>query len=81
MSVDILSERLLYITVRIEYTLSDGYSTGYGFFFNYPIGDENLPAIVTNKHVIEGAYKEKFILHKNNENMDNLTNLKLMGWN
>ena len=51
------SEQLAHATVRIETTYQDGTSgTGTGFFFNFT-HDSNriIPAIVTNKHVVEGG--------------------------
>lgn len=61
-----LSEQLMYSTVRIECVLQDGgVSTGTGFFFRFNETEENhTPAIVTNKHVVDGAVKGKFIFTK-----------------
>jgi len=57
------SEQLAYSTVRIEVQLSNGIGTGTGFFFSF-LQDtaSNVPAIVTNKHVVKGALKGKIIL-------------------
>ena len=52
-----LSELLMYSTIRIEVTLKNGgIGTGTGFFFAFcQNGDQCIPAIVTNHHVIENA--------------------------
>ena len=59
-------------TVRIECTLEDGAtSTGTGFFVKFcDKGNSFIPAIVTNKHVIQGAKKGKilFTLSEMNKN-------------
>lgn len=51
------SEQLAYSTVRIECQLRDGStSTGTGYFFRFLEEDNiHIPAIVTNKHVIENS--------------------------
>lgn len=60
-----LSERLTFSTVRIECQLQTGEtSTGTGFFFRFlETGGQHVPAIVTNKHVIEGAVYGRFHLN------------------
>ncbi|PEN69785.1 serine protease [Bacillus toyonensis] len=69
------SEQLMYSTVRIECLSSNGQrSTGTGFFFNFlENGDRFVPAIVTNKHVVEGAMKGLFLMTIADEN-DNPVN-------
>jgi hypothetical protein len=59
------SEQLTYSTVRIESLLRDGTAgVGTGFFFSFlREGNRAVPALVTNKHVIEGALKGRFLLH------------------
>lgn len=58
------SEMLAYTTVRIECTIANGTSTGTGFFYNFcQNGNSFIPAIVTNKHVINGALGGRFHLH------------------
>lgn len=53
-----LSEQMTYGTVRIECEAEDGLSTGTGFFFRFlEHGDNYVPAIVTNKHVVKGAVR------------------------
>jgi hypothetical protein len=67
-----ISEKLSYSTVRIECTFNDGVlGTGTGFFFNFLENKdtkEHVPAIVTNKHVIDGALRGKIIFTKSNQN-------------
>ena len=59
------SEQLTYSTVRIECQLQVGdSSTGTGFFYRFAeSGDSYIPAIVTNKHVVEGTQRGKFHLN------------------
>ncbi len=60
-------EQLSYATVRIECTLADGTtSRGTGFFFRCADDaktGQHIPVIVTNKHVVQGATKGKFLVH------------------
>ena len=58
------AEMLMHTTVRLECTLADGRgSTGTGFFFSYLLDEgRNIPVIVTNRHVIEGAQTGIFVL-------------------
>jgi hypothetical protein len=63
------SEQLTYATVRIECDTANGASTGTGFFFRFhEDGGNFVPAIVTNKHVIQGARRGKFHLHLGDQN-------------
>lgn len=59
------SEQLTYNTVRIEVDYSDGSTgVGTGFFFAFlKTGDHQAPAIVTNKHVVQGSTTGRFRLH------------------
>ncbi|MGI1679914.1 MAG: serine protease [Cellvibrionaceae bacterium] len=59
-----LIDKLAHATVRIECVDSEGnQSSGTGFFFGFlKNGDEVIPAVVTNKHVINGAAKGAFHL-------------------
>lgn len=53
-----MSERLMHSTIRIEVLNEQGavISTGTGFFFSFSLGgNKNIPAIVTNKHVVREA--------------------------
>ena len=64
-----VTEQLAYSTVRIECRLTSGeLSTGSGFFFNF-LQDNNsfIPAIVTNRHVIENASSGSFCLTEAND--------------
>jgi V8-like Glu-specific endopeptidase len=60
MSEQSFADQLLHCTTRIECTLPGNVkSTGSGFFFNFKIGEQNVPTIVTNKHVIANAIQGK----------------------
>jgi len=51
-------ESLAFSTIRIECDTASGQSTGTGFFFRFADkGNEFVPAIVTNKHVIKGSVR------------------------
>lgn len=58
------AEKLAYTTVRLECEHPDGrVSIGTGFFFKCAEnGQEYVPVIITNKHVIKGATKGRFLL-------------------
>lgn len=58
------AEQLAHNTVRIECDLPNGcMSTGTGFFYSLnQKGEQHIPVIITNNHVIEGASKGRFIL-------------------
>ncbi len=57
------AEQLAHSTVRIECDLSDGLATGTGFFYSLNRqADQHVPVIITNKHVVAGAVKGRFIL-------------------
>lgn len=58
------AEQLAHSTVRIECELSGGQlGTGTGFFYALNRRhDFQIPVIITNKHVIQGAFKGRFIL-------------------
>jgi hypothetical protein len=60
------AEKLMHTTVRLECELTgDGVSTGTGFFFAFKVDDgRQIPLIVTNKHVIDGAAFGTFVLTK-----------------
>ncbi|MBK6688333.1 MAG: trypsin-like peptidase domain-containing protein [Deltaproteobacteria bacterium] len=55
---------MAYGTVRLECERADGTkSTGTGFFFHFARkGDGHVPTVITNKHVVEGAKRGKFLL-------------------
>ena len=49
-------ENLIHTTVRIECITPNTISRGTGFIFGFASGpDGNIPFVVTNKHVLEGA--------------------------
>jgi hypothetical protein len=49
-------EQLAFSTIRIECDVPGGVSTGTGFFFRFAnTGTQYVPAIVTNKHVVQGS--------------------------
>lgn len=57
------AEQLAHSTVRIECDLPGGIGTGTGFFYSLDRkGDQHIPVIVTNKHVVQGAKKGRFLL-------------------
>lgn len=62
------AEQLMHTTVRLECELTDGgVSTGTGFFFSFKIDDDTqIPLIVTNRHVVDGAKTGTFVLTKRN---------------
>ncbi|OIQ84472.1 hypothetical protein GALL_336950 [mine drainage metagenome] len=64
------AEQLAHSTVRIECDLlGGGVGTGTGFFYSLDRnGDQHVPVIVTNKHVIAGASKGRFLLTLQDEN-------------
>lgn len=56
-------EKLCFSTVRIETNNVVGNNcSGTGFFFNLIIDENVVPLIVTNKHVVQGMIKGRFIL-------------------
>lgn len=58
-------EQLVHSTVRIECETEQGISSGSGYYFAFFVeGENNVPCIVTNKHVIRGAIRGKFYLSK-----------------
>lgn len=57
------AEQLAHSTVRIECEVPGGIGTGTGFFYSLnKDGDQHVPVIVTNKHVVAGATKGRFLL-------------------
>lgn len=58
-----ISEQLAHSTVRIETITASGSGSGTGFFYKFAEqGDEHVPCIVTNKHVVKGAIEGQFVL-------------------
>ncbi len=84
-----ISEQLTFSTLRIETTLANGRkSTGTGFFYAFlQENGRNVPAIVTNKHVINGAVSGRLVFSAVDENSSrtdqqidyNITNFS-QGW-
>ncbi|WP_185956506.1 S1 family peptidase [Changchengzhania lutea] len=64
-----ITEQLAYSTVRLEcLTKTGNVQTGTGFFFKFlEKGDQHVPVIITNKHVVKNAVKGKFILTKSDK--------------
>jgi hypothetical protein len=62
------SEQLAFTTVRIQCETKTGNaSTGTGSFFNFKFnGDQQVPVIITNRHVIKDSIKGVFQLTKAN---------------
>ncbi len=58
------AEKFAHSTVRIECDLQGGgLGTGTGFFYSLDRnGDQHIPVIVTNKHVVQGATRGRFLL-------------------
>jgi Trypsin-like peptidase domain len=65
-----ISEQLMYSTVRIECMLKNGNrSVGTGFFFRFlDDGEKHIPAIVTNKHVVQGATQGRILMTRADQN-------------
>lgn len=61
-----IAEQLMYCTARIVGKIpnSKDFKTGTGFFFNFLAeGGEQIPVLVTNKHVIEDTDGLQFLVH------------------
>lgn len=57
------AELLAHSTVRIECDVPDGIGTGTGFFYSLDKnGDQHVPVIATNRHVVAGSTKGRFLL-------------------
>jgi len=67
-----ITEQLAYSTVRIETDTG----TGTGFFYRFAVQESgwHIPAIVTNKHVVEGTTKGRFLISRGQP--DGLPDLK-----
>ncbi len=61
-----LTNQLIHNTIRIETNLG----TGTGFFFEFRIGENRVPVIITNKHVVRGAEKGRIIFKLKNKEGD-----------
>ena len=61
-------EKMCFSTVRIETNDTNGNNySGTGFFFNLIIDGKVVPLIVTNKHVVQGMAKGRFLLTESDE--------------
>lgn len=59
-----IREQLIHNTIRIESFFKGGEGTGTGFFFQFDVDNQEIPCIITNKHVVKdpklgGALKGK----------------------
>jgi hypothetical protein len=61
-----VGEQLLFMTVRISGKNADGlFAAATGFFFDIPLpGDERLPVVISNGHVVDEIEKGEFLLHR-----------------
>lgn len=63
------AEELLFNTVRIQGRTHDGNGAlGTGFIFDFIFGEELVPCLITNKHVIEGLVEGTFCFTREGEN-------------
>jgi hypothetical protein len=70
-----ITEQTMYCTARIVgVNESDTpFKTGTGFFYQFPVvagDDRNIPILITNKHVVEGATYVDFVIHTNSSGAD-----------
>ena len=65
-NTDSIFSRLPFMTTRIEAILANGQSRkGTAFFMDYGAGPDNdMPVLITNKHVVEGATSITFFAHE-----------------
>lgn len=71
------AEQLLYATTRVVGLDAGGtpIKTGTGFFFNFKVDESRLlPALITNKHVVEGTSAVELVLHTKEANAARPTN-------
>ena len=73
MKPESISEQLMFNTVRLE--TESGMGTG--FFYNFKVGENIYPTIITNKHVVNHKQDEnvKFHLHLREENGESNTSI------
>lgn len=66
MKPESISEKLMFNTIRLE--TESGMGTG--FFYNFKVGENIYPTIITNKHVVNHKQDEnvRFHLHLRKEN-------------
>jgi len=74
------SEILTHTTTRIKGDLpSNKVSVGTGFFFAFKIKEQQIPVIITNKHVIEDCTKLKFAINEADEKGNRINENHLNG--
>ena len=62
-------EQLCYCTTRIECEKDGQIATGSGYFFNFSYPDNKVvQTVITNRHVVEGMNKGRFLLTKADKN-------------
>lgn len=68
-----IAEQLMYSTVRLE---ADNGSCGTGYYFNFQFGNQIVPVIITNKHVVNNNPDETitFTLHLTDDGENALGN-------
>ena len=73
MKPESISEQLMFNTVRLETEAG----MGTGFFYNFKVGENIYPTIITNKHVVNHKQDEnvKFHLHLREENGESNTSI------
>ena len=59
MKPESISEKLMFNTVRLE--TESGMGTG--FFYNFKVGENIYPTIITNKHVVNHKQDENVRFH------------------
>ena len=57
------SEQMMYCTVRIVGRTVAGGLTGTGFLFTFPNGDQHVPVLITNKHVVDNTVHLEIRVH------------------
>lgn len=64
------AEQMSFCTVRVTCKIHDGNTaTGTAFFVSFPVsGNRNIPILVTNRHVVEGAVEGTFHLTQSDPN-------------
>lgn len=68
-----ISQMMHKSTVRIECDVDNGLSVGTGFWFSFLVDDQrNVPLLVTNKHVVQGATQIRIrinVSHQDNQSI------------
>jgi V8-like Glu-specific endopeptidase len=50
------ADQLLFTTIRLETEYADGHGSGTAFFYQFKTENGAYPFVVTNKHVVDGAF-------------------------